>query len=81
MQGVDFVNATSPFEMASIGRLTSEASKAAIVAISTSKARGRDSAVAGIYSLFSGLDYIYANRKYIRRLLTSRTHHTLSTID
>lgn len=27
-------------------------------------------AVAGIYAIFSGIDYIYANRKYIAKLLT-----------
>lgn len=38
-------------------------------------------AVAGIYTLFSGLDYIYSNRKYITRLLTSNHHHPLPTIE
>ena len=34
-------------------------------------------AVAGIYTLFSGVDYIYANRQYIIRLLTSKNDHPL----
>jgi len=38
-------------------------------------------AVAGIYTLFSGLDYIYSNRKYITRLLTSNHHHPFPSIE
>lgn len=38
-------------------------------------------AVAGIYTLFSGLDYIYANRHYIFRLLTSKKDHLLPSND
>lgn len=29
-------------------------------------------AAAGLYTIFSGVDYIYANREYIKRLLTQR---------
>lgn len=28
--------------------------------------------IAGLYTLFSGADYIYANRRYIRKILTSK---------
>jgi CDP-diacylglycerol--glycerol-3-phosphate 3-phosphatidyltransferase len=37
--------------------------------------------IASIYSLFSGVDYIYANRDYIIRLLTNKTEKSLPTID
>lgn len=38
-------------------------------------------AIAGMYTLFSGCDYIYANRHYISRLLTSKNEHPISSID
>jgi CDP-diacylglycerol--glycerol-3-phosphate 3-phosphatidyltransferase len=35
--------------------------------------------LASIYTFFSGIDYIYANREYIARLLTSKTNKNIST--
>lgn len=37
--------------------------------------------IAGLYTLFSGVDYIYANRLYIKRLLTSKKEHVLNLYD
>jgi CDP-diacylglycerol--glycerol-3-phosphate 3-phosphatidyltransferase len=36
-------------------------------------------AVASIYSLFSGIDYIYANRHYVLKLLTNKNEQSLSS--
>ena len=37
--------------------------------------------IAGLYTLFSGVDYIYANRLYIKRLLTSKKEHAVNLYD
>lgn len=38
-------------------------------------------AVTSLYTLFSGIDYVYSNRQYIARLLTAHTEKTLPTVD
>lgn len=37
--------------------------------------------IASIYTLFSGIDYVYANREYIIRLLTTKTEKTVPIVD
>lgn len=38
-------------------------------------------ALAGIYSLYSGVDYLYANRQYVVKLLSDKKTRNLSSVD
>ena len=49
-----------PYSLGAISQATLQLTSAWIVA------------VAGIYTIFSGLDYLYSNRDHIRRLLRPR---------